>query len=247
MPPDSSSPRAEALTQARRQSLVDLALEALRAHIAAGMWPVGTRIPTESELGDILHVGRSTVREAIRVLSHAGILEVRQGDGTYIRSLEDPVALMRTINRSNLREHFELRAMLDIETARLAASRRTQRDLKRIQAGLDARGEWERGEGVDAFIEHDSAFHLAIAEASRNGALIQLYRYFLDAAQDAARSALLEHDVPEPGLALHGRLYRAIEAGDETRAVRTARAILQPLIAAFSLDCDAADTLGASR
>ncbi|GBQ20938.1 GntR family transcriptional regulator [Gluconacetobacter sacchari DSM 12717] len=246
MSQDSFSPHAVALPQARRQSLVDSALEALSEHIASGMWPVGARIPTEGELGEILRVGRNTVREAIRVLSHAGILEVRQGDGTYVRSLEDPGTLMRTISRSSLREHFELRTMLEIETARLAALRRSTGDLQRIKAGLNARGEWAEGESVDAFLERDSAFHRAIAEASRNGALIQLYRYFLGTARDAARAAILEHGVTEPSLSLHEGLYHAIEASDPARAARAARAILRPLTKAFSLDRDPA-AIGARR
>ncbi|WP_246285361.1 FadR/GntR family transcriptional regulator [Nguyenibacter vanlangensis] len=235
MPLDKIMRRTETLSHARRQSLVDFALDALREHIGAGTWPVGSRIPNEAELGNMLQIGRNTVREAIRVLSHAGVLEVRQGDGTYVRSIEDPAVVMRTISRSSLRDHFELRAMLEIEGARLAASRRSPRDLRRIESALTARGECNAADNVDAFLKCDAAFHLAIVEASRNGALIQLYRYFLGMAQEAARSAMIEHGVAEPGQRLHARLFRAIEAGDVAHAARAARAVLRPLIAAFSL------------
>lgn len=234
--------RMPTLAQARRRSLVESALEALSEHIASGVWPLGTRIPAEGELGEILQVGRNTVREAIRVLSHAGILEVRQGDGTYVRSLEDPATMMRTLSRSSLLEHFELRAMLEIETARLAALRRTTNDLKLMKAGLVARGQRAEDQSIDAFLERDATFHRAIAEASRNDALIQLYLYFLGTARDAARAAMVEHGVTEPSLSLHEDLYHAIEAGDPVQAARAARSILQPFIKAFSLDRKTADT-----
>ena len=230
------APHMPILTSTRRQSLVDSALDALNQRIASGVWQLGERIPTEGELSELLQVGRNTVREAIRVLSHAGILEVRQGDGTYVRSQDDPAAMMRTLRRSSLREHFELRAMLEVEAARLAALRRTTTDLKRIKSRLVARGHWAEGQSVDMFLERDSAFHCAIAETSRNRALIELYRYFLGTARDAARAAMVEHGVTEPSLSLHDDLYHAIKAGDPIQAAHAALAILHPLIDAFSLD-----------
>lgn len=82
IPPMSGS---SSLSQLPRRSLVDCAIDAMREKIESGAWPVGERIPKETELAEMLQVGRNTVREAIRVLSHADVLEVRQGDGTYVR------------------------------------------------------------------------------------------------------------------------------------------------------------------
>ncbi|WP_163535701.1 FadR/GntR family transcriptional regulator, partial [Klebsiella pneumoniae] len=67
------------LPQAPRRSLVDSTIELIRGQIEGGAWKVGERIPREQELAEMLEVGRNTVREAIRVLSHGQVLEVRQG------------------------------------------------------------------------------------------------------------------------------------------------------------------------
>ncbi|WP_306296366.1 FadR/GntR family transcriptional regulator [Acidomonas methanolica] len=217
-----------------RPSLVDAALAAMRERIGSGDWPVGHRIPKETELADMLQIGRNTVREAVRVLSHAGVLEVRQGDGTYVRAMHEPASVMTQVSRASLRDHFEVRAVLEVEAARRAAERRSAHDLRAMEKALEARGNWCAGRNIDEFLECDAAFHLAIAEAGRNGALTELYRYFLTAARQAARSAMIEHDIAEPGLALHERLFQAIEAADSAQAARAAKAVLRPLIKTLS-------------
>ncbi|MBM7331759.1 FadR family transcriptional regulator, partial [Agrobacterium sp. S2] len=153
------------------------------SQIEEGYWMVGQRIPKEQELADMLQVGRNTVREAIRVLSHANVLEVRQGDGTYVRMNVDPTEIMRRVSRSSLRDHFGLRAMLETEAARLAAANRTQADVALLRRLLSARGEHENHTLSEAFVEADLAFHSAIARISGNAALTELYRYFSSAVR----------------------------------------------------------------
>ena len=72
-----------------RQTLVPQVIEQLRTQIATGEWPVGSRIPTEPDLVAALGVGRNTVREAVRALVHAGVLECRQGSGTYVTATHE--------------------------------------------------------------------------------------------------------------------------------------------------------------
>ncbi|RMD78800.1 MAG: FadR family transcriptional regulator, partial [Chloroflexi bacterium] len=70
-----------------RRRLVEQVIDHLRQQIATGTYPIGSRLPPEPQLMAQIGVGRSTVREAIRALAHEGLLEVRQGDGTYVRAL----------------------------------------------------------------------------------------------------------------------------------------------------------------
>ncbi|GBQ89962.1 GntR family transcriptional regulator [Asaia krungthepensis NRIC 0535] len=216
------------LSPARRQSLVDSALGALREQIASGVWPVGSRIPIEGELAELLQVGRNTVREAIRVLSHAGILEVRQGNGTYVRALEGSDLMPRMLDKTSPQDHVELLTMLEIEAVRLAAIRRTASDLKRIKAGLDAREERHECKSVNVFLDHDVPFYTAIAEASHNSALSQLYTYFLGTAREFARSGAVENSDQGATQSLHHDLYDAIKSSDPIQAVRLAQALLTP-------------------
>lgn len=103
------------LARTSRSSLADQALEQLRQSISDGNWPVGERIPTEDQLAAQLGVGRNTVREAVRALVHGGMLETRQGDGTYVLTRRDPVQLLQQMDYANLAEWLEVRQMLEVE------------------------------------------------------------------------------------------------------------------------------------
>src|SRR5580693_7176389 len=110
----------------RRGSLCDEVIAQLREQISSGSWPVGERIPPESELVERLQVGRGTVREAIKALAHSGLLEVRQGDGTYVTSRSELAGVLRRRMNSVTDLHVqEVRRALEVEGARLAARRRT--------------------------------------------------------------------------------------------------------------------------
>ena len=217
-----------------RHSLVEQAIAFMRERVAQGAWALGERIPKETELAHLLQVGRNTVREAVRVLSHAGILEVRQGDGTYVRSRTDPADVIHRISRSGLRDHFELRVVLEAEAARLAALRRTERDLDLLEKLLLARGEKSPDMDMEAFVARDTAFHLAIAQASHNTALSELYRYFVSEVRRGTHTAVVEPTLPEPDLAAHQRIFDAIRNQDASGAEHAARSAVEGLITAMS-------------
>lgn len=224
------------LPQAPRRSLVESTMELIRAQIEGGAWKVGERIPKEQELADMLQVGRNTVREAIRVLSHANVLEVRQGDGTYVRSNVDPAEVMRRVGRSSLRDHFELRAMLETEAARLAAIHRTKADVALLRRLLTERGKQHDHEAREAFVDADLGFHSAIARISGNTALAELYRYFSSMVRFNTLSALDRHDLPEPGQEAHAAIVDAIDRQDGEGAAIAARAVVAPLIEALAAE-----------
>ncbi len=221
------------LPQAPRRSLVESTMDLIRAQIEGGAWKVGERIPKEQELADMLQVGRNTVREAIRVLSHANVLEVRQGDGTYVRSNVDPAEVMRRVSRSSLRDHFELRAMLETEAARLAATHCSKADVALLRDLLKERSEQHNHKTREAFVDADLAFHGAIARISGNAALAELYRYFASMVRLNTLSALEHDDLPEPGLEAHAAIVDAIDSRDEEAAAIAARAVVAPLIEAL--------------
>src|SRR6202034_1002936 len=149
------------LTSLRRSPLVDLAVSQLREQVLSRQWPVGGRLPAETELAQRLEVGRSTVREAIRALVHAGLLETRQGSGTYVRSLTPGADWEARLRRAAVLEAYEVREALEVQAARLAASRRTEADVAELAECLRQR-QHARTRARDArFIELDLAFHRA--------------------------------------------------------------------------------------
>ncbi|MFF4412936.1 FadR/GntR family transcriptional regulator [Streptosporangium sp. NPDC001559] len=210
-----------------RASLVDSAIHELRQEIANGVWPVGTKIPTEGRLAETLGVSRLSVREAVRVLVHAGLLATRQGDGTYVTATdENEVALRRRLDRAATMDIIDVRRGLDLVAARLAAERREPADLDALRKTLERRTAAHQAADLDAFADADVDFHLAIAAAAHNPVLLDLYRGMSEAVRDTVRrDQCMEHAVLDSD-STHRDLYRAIEAGDAAGAVTIALAIL---------------------
>jgi DNA-binding FadR family transcriptional regulator len=218
------------LASTRRTGLVDQVISQLRSQIDSGEWAVGDRIPTESELSDQLEVGRNTVREAVRALAHAGLLEIRQGAGTFVRaSSELGGALRRRLERSRLRENLEVRRALEMEAARLAALRHTDDDLSRIEGALALRdAAWHRRDMAE-FVEADFGFHRAVVDATHNALLIDLYDDIAQAVYDSI--AHTAYGQPRQDETMdHGKLTAAIRAGDPDRALREAACYLDELL-----------------
>src|ERR1700754_829017 len=111
----------------------------MREAIRTGDWAVDQRIPPEPELVTMLGVGRNTVREAVRALAHAGLLDVRQGDGTFVRATSELSGAVRRLCGTELREVLEVRRTLEVEGARLAATARTASELDRLTMLLTLR------------------------------------------------------------------------------------------------------------
>lgn len=207
-----------------RTSLVDVAIDQLRTQITSGAWPVGTKLPPENRLAQTLGMSRLSVREALRVLAHAGLVSTRQGDGTYVTATdESQVALRRRMDRAAVMDIIDVRRGLDLVAVRLAVARRTDEDLAAIREALARRDAAAEAADLDGFADADAAFHLRVAAAAHNPLLRDLYQSICEALRNSVRS--MEEAVLEPDTS-HQELLRAIEDGDETAAVAISIAIL---------------------
>jgi DNA-binding FadR family transcriptional regulator len=218
------------LTSLRRSPLVELAVSQLREQVLSGQWPVGGRLPAETELAQRLEVGRSTVREAVRALVHAGLLETRQGSGTYVRSLTPGADWEPRLRRAAVLEAYEVREALEVQAARLAASRRTEADIEVLRACLAER---DRARGEDArFVEADLAFHRAVVAAAHNPLLAEMFDSFAAVLREALIAIRSDQAVQGPDAdAAHARLAAAIEAGDAGAAAQATHDHLDPAAA----------------
>ncbi|MBD0709915.1 MULTISPECIES: FadR/GntR family transcriptional regulator [unclassified Streptomyces] len=198
----------------RRACLSDQVIAELRNQITSGEWPVGSRIPTEPELVEQLGVARNTVREAVRALAHNGLLDIRQGSGTYVVATSELSGVMhRRFADSDPRHVAELRSTLESAAARFAAGRRTERDLKQLDALLVRRDEaWESGD-AELFVTTDAAFHHAVVVASGNEVLVELYADLGDLLREWLRDDVGRVLGPEAAMD-HTRLVEAIREGD---------------------------------
>ena len=211
----------ETISPGRRRpaGVTDDAIERIRELIASGEWGPGTRLPREADLAKQLGLSRNSLREAVRALSLARVLEVRQGDGTYVSSLEPGELLEPTLSATHLLrgrtvlELFEVRRMLEPEAAAMAAQRADAEVLDALRQELDRR--IAAGERADELVEADAAFHDVIARAPGNGVLRALLRS-LSTRTVRARlwHGLADRDALDLARAEHTRIYEAIAAGD---------------------------------
>ena len=204
------------------------AIEKIRERIVSGAWGPGDRLPKESELAAELGLSRNSLREAVRALSQLRVLEVRQGDGTYVSSLDPDLLLESTGFISHLLlgdseiELYEVRRILEASAAALAASRIDAQEKQDLAHDLQLMRE---ARNVEELVEADVAFHATIAKAAGNSVLTSL----LASLATRTMRARLWHGREADG-ALdetrneHRRIYEAIMAGDPDLARAAAAA-----------------------
>jgi DNA-binding FadR family transcriptional regulator len=155
-------------------SLAEQVAGQLRRRIADGEFPVGALLPTEHELAQELGVSRNSVREGVRSLVHAGLLGARAGYGTFVVATSDLApTLARRLEHDRAADIAEVRLLLEREGARLAASRATPEQRRRLGEALDRRHAATNG---PEYVTADLAFHQVLLEASGNALLAELYR-----------------------------------------------------------------------
>lgn len=194
---------------------------------------MGSRIPTELELCELTGTARNTVREAVQALVHAGMLERRQGSGTYvIADDEQGLAITGYFSAARERDLLELREALDVTATVLAARRRDAADIAALREVLARRNElWSRSadsaQEQAEMISADVALHRAIVAASHN----EVYLQFYDSLLAALRQSMQARAVGpcESFQAEHTELVEAVVAGDPQRAEAAVRAFISTL------------------
>jgi GntR family transcriptional regulator, transcriptional repressor for pyruvate dehydrogenase complex len=158
-------------------ALTDDAILKIKNMIVSGELRPGDRLPREADLADRLGLSRNSLREAVRALSMIRVLDVRQGDGTYVTSL-DPTVLLDALSfvvdfhrDDTVLQFFEVRRILEPAATALAAQRMADSDIEKLQALLDELGPEPT---VDALVANDLEFHRQIAAGAGNGVLCSL-------------------------------------------------------------------------
>lgn len=206
----------------KRHTTYELVAERLLEHISERRLRPGDSLPTERELTQAYRVGRSSVREALRMLQSRGLI-TSAGKGTfavaeYANPLNHSLSLLLTLQEASLQELFEVRKILEGETAALAAVRRTDEDVLRMQRAID-----EMMDGLssqDRYIEADLQFHLTIAASTRNRIALHMMQAIREVLQRALASIYRIPGSPERSIAQHRLILDAIARGDADAARR---------------------------
>jgi GntR family transcriptional repressor for pyruvate dehydrogenase complex len=202
----------------------------------------GDRLPHEAELAEQFRVSRPTMREAIRVLEYSGLVEVRRGrtGGLFVGAggIPQVVSALRAFllfDRSSLRDLFHSREVLEVELARLAATRATAADR---EAMLSAIRQMESASAAEAVVSANTAFHLAVADAAGNTVLRAMMQAMTQLLNELVRHGPDDHATIALKLQGHRETYDAIVTTDPDAA---AEAMRDHIRAFQRVHCDGAD------
>jgi GntR family transcriptional repressor for pyruvate dehydrogenase complex len=197
-----------------RQKTYEIVAERLLALISSRHLGPGDAIPAERELVQLYGVGRSSIREALRMLESKGVIR-SSGNGSFAvadfgNTLNNSLDFLLSVDEADYGELFEVRRILEGEAAALAASRRDDEDVARMGAAIEA---MKQGLGSEeAFITADLDFHLTIAESSRNRLIAHLMNAIRSLLQRSLSSAYNIPGSPEGAVVLHRLILEAIAA-----------------------------------
>jgi GntR family transcriptional regulator, transcriptional repressor for pyruvate dehydrogenase complex len=209
----------------KKQNKVELVIEAIKSRLSEGAWKSGDRLPNEDELAAILHVSRTPLREAIKILDMANVLEIRRGTGTFVRhgsvaSLSQLVLFQRYLSRATPQKLMEVRWLFERSCAELAAQRRTEDDLAGMRAAIDdlralATPNWTSI--IEEICEMDKLFHRRVYDAAKNELISTISNFVLDMVSPFMMRSL-KVGGPWKTIKLHEMLYVMIENGNPAGA-----------------------------
>jgi GntR family transcriptional regulator, transcriptional repressor for pyruvate dehydrogenase complex len=224
-------------------ALTDEAITTLRNMIQSGALPPGTRLPTENQLAAQMGLSRGGVREAVKVLEAARVLDVRRGDGTYVTSLEPKLLLegvglaVELLRGETLLEVMEVRRLLEPAATGIACLRINDDQLGELEKLLERMA--DSRDDVEALIQADVAFHRLVTESTGNETLTSLLDGLSSRTVRArAWRGVVEANVTQATLDEHRAIFAALSGRDPMLAtaaalvhVSTSQAWLRTLLA----------------
>ena len=205
------------------KSKCDIVLDDIIEQIAGNVYPLGSRLPAETELSTKYGVSRITIRESLKKLSSMGIVDIQQGKGTFVSNVDigafmAPLLPLIEFEDFDITTIYDARQYIESATCRLAARNRTKEDIERLVQHVDQMDECVLCGNMIGMVELDVRFHIEIAEVSRNQILkaivINLERLSAACAKQLKKTHILMDEVNVH----HRNIVQAIERGDEYAA-----------------------------
>lgn len=215
-------------TSIKRNSLADEVAQRLQEQISLGVYKPGEKLPIEPALMQAYGVGRSSIREAVRILANSGVLRVQQGLGTFVEEsngIEEP--FQQRLKRAAVDDLDEVRQLLEAKVAEKAAQNRTEEDILKMEGYLKQRKDAASADDLAACIEADINFHVCIAEASGNSILTDLYKTVAHHLKSHFLKKYSSTDVFKNTQQLHKNLFNSIKAREPQKAWQCVQRITQ--------------------
>ena len=202
----------------------------IRRQLAEGHWKSGDRLPSERDLSERFKVSRASVREAIRALESAGLVRIKNGEGTYVASGPEaflsPLVSVLLQQKDVYLDIFEARKVIEPEIAALAARRASSEEIHKLEGILEEQAR-QIAQG-ESGVEADTAFHSLLTQSTKNKIFLRLSDAIVDSLHETRERSLHVPGRPARSLAGHREILKAVRAKDPVRA---RRAMLQHLMA----------------
>jgi len=209
-----------AITAIKQKRISDEVFEQMKEHIITGEWAPGQKIPGELELVELFSVSRVSVREAIHRLVGMGVLTIRRGEGTFVTEMLPENYLnallpILMIDGAGVSDMLEFRAIIEVESAKLAARRASEKDISRLEKVIKV---MEKSKGnIAEFAAADVNFHVAVAMASHNSVIIKVNVIILDMLKKMMEK-IVDVTGYTGGLYYHRKILDAIKEKNEEAA-----------------------------
>lgn len=210
-----------------RKSLADEVAATIKEQILTGKLRVDEQLPTEAVLGKTYGVGRSTIREAIKLLVNSGLLRVQQGVGMFVednKGIKEP--FIQRLQRANNEDLDEVRKILEMKIAEKAAANRTNADIQKMKRCLETRAKAAAENNLLLCVEADINFHIAIAAAAKNEILSELYQTFATQLKKYFLEEYTSTEKFKKTATQHEQLLKSIIDKDAKKAWKAAAIIL---------------------
>ncbi|PRR81604.1 HTH-type transcriptional regulator LutR [Clostridium luticellarii] len=213
-------------TPIKSMKVYEQVIEQIENMIMDGTLKKGDKLPSERELVERLQVSRTSIREALRALQVMGLIESKQGEGNFIRlnfdeSLFQPLSIMFMLQGGNPEEIMEVRKLIEVETASVAAVKINEEQLESLRKLSDA---FKISEDENVNAKFDKQFHYEIAQAAGNFLIINILNAMsslMDSFLKGARKKILVNHENLKALAeQHIRIYQALKSHDPEMASR---------------------------
>ncbi len=213
----SEGERAVEIEPVKSTRIYEEIIRQIRTLIAEGQLKSGDRLPAERDLAEKFRVSRASLREALRALESMGLIEIRAGEGTYVKevsveALIEPLALVIFTQREAVAELFEARKILEPPIAALAARRASREEIQEMEHILDEQAK-EIAAGKTG-VRQDAAFHTAIARAAHNRAISRIVATLMDLLVESREESLHMTGRPQRSHEDHRRILSALQARD---------------------------------
>lgn len=213
-------------TPIKNTKVYEQVIDQIKSMIENGKLKRGDKLPSERDLVEQLGVSRASIREAIRVLEIIGLIDCKQGEGNFIKQsfdngLFEPLSVMFMLNDGKTNEIFELRRVMEIETAALAAKRITEEELEELNSLIK---EMDTAQSEEERAKIDKKFHYNITHASRNFLIVNILNTvstLMDAFIKNAREEILKNDIDKSVINnQHKEIYKALFEHNSVKAAK---------------------------